>query len=1102
MCGTEKTPHTPTTMTNRAIQVLVVHEKDAAWPAVRSRMEALVAEGYLWPFLVLTVATRQEVSADPVVELIQSESTLESVSTKTTLLGYLASLGSIAGVTTVALRCDSAESPDSHVESVDIDAVMRRIEVLLVRFATEVDRRTVRMAVIGEEEKAPGAPFFAKDAGVNLIVLPRDVSMNRAVARPVLRDNHETFVAHAATEICSVLGLWTSMDMSPIDGVGNQPSGMPGYSVHLVCSRVKALLAPPLPVSELVDESGVLPLPRGFSPVDNLAVVVERYANVVFPENMKFMPLEKANKHVREPFWRLCRAYIREFWLTFTGFPSIVKRGFRGELESVGAVALDRLLGGAEGRIRPIIPGESGAAEEPITEELVENMIRDIEFRDGRPVVAGVTTEQWEELISGVLGIADGSTASQSDREMVMPANILVRDKSFLAPDQYTVSGMIRAVMPPNVRDVSGLTDPADEHGDEEDDTSGVEERSQMVSFVAPGDIDLEALREAVRRSGISRPEAPDNVLGGVDLVTEDSAIESDARRETLIGYLTQFFDREFTKSEESTIECLRELRQLPSRFRVTEVGKISKTVVFTFALALSVIIISLATHGPFRALLSIDWLSRRNRDYLWLSFSSLVLVIAIAALMSTGRRSWQSRTIVTSAVCAGLLATEYVIFDSVRDAILETGRGVVDASVAIAIFLVTTLVTTVAALRNWSSDDLIRRQVGRLLAIVLWCYVTLALSSYVAGPESFILGWADEDRHRLLIAAQFVAWISLLVSTGIVVTVRVQQQNNYGTLQADFSWAQDNLVHSVDARRHLRTAYTHWLILASALSRMFWHPLGREATERTAFDGSLTGDESILKFDLAEIQLTAEGRIALLAQLKQRFVRAGWLKVQFEIARSTYQSRRAFVTGDPIEDHDPVGCPSIPSIESLLADDAQGDRFDFAKFLLDGTADSRLLAGATNENLEDVYSTLMVDERMHTVVRAQNSFGTGFGFLADIVPDEPSVIPPRVLSALRVASDEQVNMTSHLWWPDVEIISKPKTDFVEWHRGVAMSTDRMNDSVVLMAVLVDVSGEFLNTEVRLVSDEPGTLDDVDEVDDVSSSLILQSVDGVDDDDE
>jgi len=185
-------------------------------------------------------------------------------------------------VNLAAIRCDSASSPTNLEESTDLNNAMYTLSATLVKFAVGLERRDVRLAVIGEEEKAPGSPFFTSMSAANVIVAPRDISMNRAVARPVVRENQETFVAHAATEISSALGLWVAMDSAPLDSISVSPLGVAGYRVHLFSSRVKGLLAPPLPIKDLVDDSGDLPLPTGFSAVDNLGVVVERYANVLY----------------------------------------------------------------------------------------------------------------------------------------------------------------------------------------------------------------------------------------------------------------------------------------------------------------------------------------------------------------------------------------------------------------------------------------------------------------------------------------------------------------------------------------------------------------------------------------------------------------------------------------------------------------------------------------------------------------------------------------------------------------------------------------------------------------------------------------------------
>ena len=243
--------------------------------------------------------------------------------------------------------------------------------------------------------------------------------MTRAVARPILRENLESFIAHAALEISSIVGLWLSMDSGPLDDIQALPMGVSGYRVHLVTSRVKGLLTPPLPIADLVDDSSDLPLPNGFSSVENLRSVVDRYADVVYPTNMLFEPLGQPDPYIRKGWRKIAGAYASEFWRTVISIPSMIKQGFEGEIDAVGANALDRLLGGADARIRPIIPTEVTNTSAGITSEVVEEIIRDIELREGRPVVGALTSEQWDRMITEILGIADAHPHSEAIRQSV-----------------------------------------------------------------------------------------------------------------------------------------------------------------------------------------------------------------------------------------------------------------------------------------------------------------------------------------------------------------------------------------------------------------------------------------------------------------------------------------------------------------------------------------------------------------------------------------------------------------------------------------------------------------------------------------------------------
>jgi hypothetical protein len=1028
--------------------------------------------------MIVTVKAGEELVADPKMTVVKVTNAGDLLETETTLFGYLAVLGAVPGIRVAAVRCDPAGLETTRQESEELHQALKRIDSSFIQFAFGVARREIRLSIIGEGEKAPGSPYFSPAATANVLVLPRDISMNEAVARPVLRESTDFFVSHAATEMASVLGMWTSMQSAPVDEINIAPMGISGYRLSFATSRVKGLLAPPLPVGDLVDDSGILPLPSGYSPVDNLDVVVERYADVVYPSNMVFDALPQPDGHRYKEFRYLAKAYATEFVNTLKALPSIIRKGFQSEIDTMGANALDRLIGGADARIRPVVPQDDESGLGGITEARIEEIIRDIEYRDGRPVVGGVTTEQWDQLVTNILGIVDASRSTDNLREIVMPSSILVREKASIAPNVPNVGHVVRAVMPPDSPPPPPpvVAAPESLEADSAEVSDGDQEGQENVlappvqTFVMPGEVDLMALRDAVRRSGMDRPEIIVET-SEADISLGDVAVSVDRADRTLVGYLTAKFDREFRKSEDSTIESLQQLRELPGLFRSRDGGKVSASVVIAIAAALGLVIVSLATHGIFRSFWSFDWMSTRNRDFLWLVFSSLLLVISIAALFSGGRRTWQGRTMILAGVCSGILAVEFFAFGPVYDQIVATGINRRTAIVGALVLLGTLVVTWLAITRNMVSSDPIRKRVGRLLAIVAWFYVVIGLSSFVAGPVSFINNWEDGTRHRFLIAAQFVGWVCLTIATFVIVSIRVRERNSFGVYTDRFNWAQENLMHSIDARRHLRAAYTQWLLMSASLARMVWYPLGREASEREAFEGLLAGDETILKFDLAQVGLSAQGHVALLARLRQMFVRPGWVRTQFNYAREMYMSEIAFITGDPVEQHDPVSCVAVPPINAIIENEAQGDRFDFAKQLYEGRFDGGLLSAATNNNLDAVYANILTDNRMHEVSKAQNEYSTGSDFLVDVVPPTKTILPPRLVNVLASAGDSATQMTSHLWWPDTSILNRPQTPVDHLHKSDVVSLDKLNDSVVLVAVLVEVSEAFRGTEVNVVED-------------------------------
>ena len=209
--------------------ILVIHELDSAWPGVKTRLETLLREGFIHPLMIVTVKAGEELVADPKMTVVKVTNAGDLLETETTLFGHLAVLGAVPGIRVAAVRCDPAGLETTRQESEELHQALKRIDSSFIQFAFGVARREIRLSIIGEGEKAPGSPFFSPAATANVLVLPRDISMNEAVARPVLRESTDFFVSHAATEMASVLGMWTSMQSAPVDEINIAPMGISGY---------------------------------------------------------------------------------------------------------------------------------------------------------------------------------------------------------------------------------------------------------------------------------------------------------------------------------------------------------------------------------------------------------------------------------------------------------------------------------------------------------------------------------------------------------------------------------------------------------------------------------------------------------------------------------------------------------------------------------------------------------------------------------------------------------------------------------------------------------------------------------------------------------
>jgi hypothetical protein len=167
----------------------------------------------------------------------------------------------------------------------------------------------------------------------------------------------------------------------------------------------------------------------------------------------------------------------------------------------------------------------------------------------------------------------------------------------------------------------------------------------------------------------------------------------------------------------------------------------------------------------------------------------------------------------------------------------------------------------------------------------------------------------------------------------------------------------------------------------------------------------------------------------------------------------------------------DTISYDEMLEMASLGAGVMHSRSIEFAKKLVEGKFDAMLLSSATLNNLDSVYANILNDVHLHNVEQAQNDFESGAKFLSDIIPGQPTTLPPFILKRLLVPGDDSLKLKNHLWWPQTSLVSIPSTNHATIHASNVLALEKLNDSVVMMSVLVGLSDAFINTDVTCVED-------------------------------
>ena len=1005
-------------MINSTISVLVRSSADLAAASVTEVLRELVRRKLARSFFDISVDQSDSSQA----RFVGSHNLVSGVES-CDVLDRLATFGTFRELRLVGLSAFGGALGEVGEKSVDFE--IRRFRSSLVQLlGSQLRVADFRIGIRAFGEEIPTMPFFAIDTNCNLMVIPQDRKTDGGVARPILRDESanggHSFALHGATELASVLGLWDAMANSPIDDFDPQVAGTQIPKVRFSQSRTRVLVGPPLPLSSIARAEVDLPLPVNFLPATSSQTAIRGLANSIYPNSLVFSPDPMPDfTSEMEGGVRALFAFLGEMTKTFLLLPKIIVKGIRDELDG-SAARIHQDLVGSDGWLR-IIGASSNIGV--VLNPGVDEVIKSISEISNRELVSPLGVKDWSNLVNGFLGTIDGDPDQRNLRlEVFGNDHVLLVNRSALGLAEHTFG-------------------------------ESVEKFLSEVPIVSVGKSDDQNLSVENDQDSESAEI--------VDVSNSETAVERTLRSfsPTLLESINSNFKQEREKAQSNVAQSIGLLKEAFQSLHKVAENNVSSAVAATGWIGFLSLFFLICTCTPLREALDF-FPSSSVRDATWTGFSGIFIVAALLLLGLGGKRSWQIRILITGGVTGTFVALTLVFFGEIRDAIGVDSRQPVVATI---LGLVTAGLLIAAIRKSLVSDMPGQREIGRLYTIVVSVYLTAGLIFQQVMDNSFL--GRSESRTRILIAGVIIASSVLISCVTVVAAVKFREKYRLRRTEKAIEWLKSELEVSVDALRRLTAAQIQWAGTSSALLRLASFPLGKMDSESTLDFSDLTSDETILKFDVAELRLNERGMTGLTARLRRHFVEPGWLKRQYEKIVRKFHEQTAFRTGSHVEDlleRRPESDPMVFALDEVLESRADSDRWRFGEQLFNGDFDSILSEIPDELSFDEIYQSVLDDKDSYSLGGVQFGEVGARDFLGQVLPTQIAELPSNTVTRTFTGSDPARRMQTCVWWPTEvagEVPVLPAGVIV--NNSERVISKRFDDAIILVGIRVDLSEPF-----------------------------------------
>lgn len=873
---------------------------------------------------------------------------------------------SIGGTAAEEIRVGAISSPGDGSSADQVAEVAETVQSQLDALAPTGS--SVRMARLWfpdwERIDPPDGRFFSTHVDANLVIIPEDRRSDRHFAAPLAHES-PSFAGHIAAETAVILGMFSGMDGCVLDDTGPGVIFGDNPKIRLTRSFLRIARSPALPLQEIVDHEGRLPVPPGTveapSPAAAIADLDSRSGVIFDSLSFDVIDPEPPPRHQLRPAQALL-LILREMVRFIVSLPRRAVEGLFEDFSELAGRTMQDLVGSSsivevvwKGKFNP------GGNEEDF-DALIANLKRQAERR--LDLQGGPTIDQtvWRDLRALVISTVDGSEPPVGVEPIeVHGRRAVVNDAPSLA-----------------LRPQDSLVGTAKDILDEAESGSAVTLLGRLGARI-------ESIASS-NRTSVSR------LLETLDV-----------RMTALANYRPPSFAFWHIAGAVLLAAFVVSLLLLTGAVRdwgITEITGLARNALFGSLSLACVSGLAVLRSYSNQALGEASAKGKRTKDKL--------APLGAAA-------TW------VGAAAGGLVAAAFV-------ALAVAYLGYPDAQPATFAAIVAGVLTGVGLGQAYSMARLQDQlpalgRMSRLSILTVLIYVSVLVTGAIAQPDGWYANASDAALSDLVWPICGALGLALFLVLVNVSWRRVQER----LALRWYGQSIRRLAEQVDAAftgdRVADAAREQFLGLSAVLSRLIWFPYGKSASmSDTGVD--LVGF-GVNKARVCQFGLSPRGENLFEARTLRLASDRGWLTSQYEGSIQSFRAEHAALAGtdDPEgvvrPDQDPQ---TVAHFETEARAD-RGNRWRWADLFFDGVYDPGLLHALETHGEKEVFGPILADAANFEPIGDSADNTSLLEFVSEVFPQGDREADPRYFDPDHLASGVfERTWRQQTWWPKEQL--------------------------------------------------------------------------------